>query len=89
MRTHADIIAKDGPHSLARLIQPHVDADEVTVQKRVRAWAVTGSIPGEYWALLERLGVATVAELAQAAALRKGVSLPDAANDAQPQADAA
>lgn len=86
MRTHAEIL-DTGPHAIARLIQPHVDADEITLQKRVRAWAVTGSIPGEYWALLERVGVATVDELARAAAARKGVALP--ANDTSSQEAAA
>lgn len=57
------------------------------MQKRVRAWAVTGSIPGEYWSLLERLGLATVEELAAAAAARKGVTLP--ANDIASQERAA
>lgn len=85
MRTHSDIIGQAGAHAIARLITPHVDADEVTVQKRVRAWAVTGSIPGEYWPLLERLGIAPMDELAADAASRKGISLP--ANDSsQPEA---
>ena len=80
MRSHGQIITEaGGPHAVARMVHRHVEADEVTVQKRVRAWAVTGSIPGEYWALLDRLAVAPVAELAAAAADRKGVSLQ--AND--------
>lgn len=88
MRTHAQIIIDaDGPHAVARLIGPHVEAEAVTLQKRVRAWAVTGSIPGEYWALIERLGLATVAELAADAASRKGVMIP--ANDTSAQAEAA
>lgn len=82
MRTHSQIILDAaGPHAVARLILPHVEADEVTLQKRVRAWSVTGSVPGEYWALFERLGIATVEELATDAAARKGVALP--ANDTQ------
>ena len=88
MRSHSQIIDDAaGPHAVARVVHPHVEADEVTVQTRVRAWAITGSIPGEYWTLLERLGLATVAELAAAAAARKGVAVP--ANDAQPQERAA
>lgn len=84
MRTHVQIISENGgPHAVARAILPHVDADEVTLQKRVRAWSVSQSIPGEYWALLERLGAATIAELAAAAAERKGVAVP--ANDATAQ----
>lgn len=88
MRTHAQIITDaNGPHAVARLIGPHVDADAVTLQKRVRAWAVTGSIPGEYWALIERLGLASISELAADAASRKGVMIP--ANDAAPAEAAA
>lgn len=81
MRSHAQII-KDasGPHAVARLILPHVTATEITLQKRVRAWSVTGSIPGEYWPLLQRLGLATMDELGHDAAARKGISIP-AAND--------
>lgn len=89
MRTHSQIIIDaGGPHAIARQIMPHVEADEVTLQKRVRAWAVTKSVPGEYWALLDRLGVASIKELAGDAAHRKGVSVP-AANDAAPQEAAA
>lgn len=77
MRSHKQIIADaDGPHAVARLILPHVEADEVTLQKRVRAWVVSDSIPGEYWALLDTLGVAKLAELAATAASRKGVEPP-------------
>lgn len=80
MRSHAQIITDaGGPHSVARLILPHVVAAEVTLQKRVRAWSVTGSIPGEYWPLLQRLGMATMDELGHDAAARKGISIP--AND--------
>lgn len=88
MRSHAQIIIDGGgPHAIARLVHPHVEADEVTLQKRVRAWAVSKSVPGEYWALLERLGMASVDELAADAAARKGVSLP--ANDTAAQSEAA
>ena len=89
MRTHSQIIVDAaGPHAVARLILPHVDADEVTLQKRVRAWSVTGSVPGEYWALFERLGIGTTAEMAADAASRKGVTLP-ANDDTLPQSEAA
>ena len=87
MRTHADILSQHGPHAIARMILPHVEADEVTLQKRVRAWAVGGSIPGEYWGLLDRLGVASMDELAADAAARKGIVLP--ANDTSSQEAAA
>lgn len=46
------------------------------MQKRVRQWVVSKSIPGEYWPLLERLGIATMAELGADAASRKGITLP-------------
>ena len=65
MRTHAQILDAAGQHSLAALLAPHLPDDLLTIQKRVRAWAVTDSIPGEYWALLEKLGIATVVELAE------------------------
>ena len=76
MRSHKKIIADaGGPHQVARLIQQGVEADEVTLQKRVRAWDVSDSIPGEYWALLSDKGVATLDELAQAAGVRKGIAI--------------
>ena len=76
MRTHKQIIADaGGPHQVARLIQQGVEADETTLQKRVRAWDVSDSIPGEYWALLADKGVAGLEELAQAAGARKGIAL--------------
>lgn len=76
MRSHADILNANGCHAIAQVIEPHVEGDLVTVQKRVRGWAVTGSIPGEYWALLDRLGFASIDELAFDAARRKGISTP-------------
>jgi hypothetical protein len=88
MRAHDQIITDaGGPHALARLLLPHLTIDEVTLQKRVRAWALTPSIPGEYWPLLASLSVASLEELAAAAAVRKAVPL--AANDASPQERAA
>ena len=77
MRTHAQILTDaGGAHAVARLILPHIAVDEVTLQKRVRAWVVSKSIPGEYWALFESVGLASIAELAADAADRKGVALP-------------
>ena len=88
MRTHSKIISDAaGPHAVARKIAPHLTVDEITIQKRVRQWLVAKSIPGEYWVLLERLGIATIEELGCEAAGRKGVSLP--ANDARPHEEAA
>lgn len=88
MRTHSQIITDaGGPHAIAKLILPHVEADEVTLQKRVRAWAVSKSIPGEYWSLLDRLSLATMVEMAGDAAARKGIALP--ANTGTPAQGAA
>jgi len=73
MRTHADII-KDagGPHAIAAKLEAHDHAPLATLQSRVRAWSLKdGSIPGEYWALLEQLEIATIRELAEAAHSRR------------------
>lgn len=86
MRTHAEIIADaDGPHALARVIKPFLDAPQATIESRCRAWNLTGSIPGEYWPLLASLSVASLDELAHAAAARKGIP----ANDTTPETRAA
>jgi len=79
MRTHADIInqtqdqaeSRKGAHALARLLHAQVGGNLVTLQTRVRGWRVQDSIPGEYWATLERLGVAQVTELAEYAERRR------------------
>jgi len=89
MRTHAQIIADaGGHHGLTRSLLPHLpDQDEVTLRKRVLAWARTDSIPGEYWALLAQIDVAPMDELAEAAARRKNI--PATANDATAPSEAA
>lgn len=72
MRTHTQII-KDagGPHAVASALAPFDQASLTTLQTRVRAWPINGSIPGDYWALFARLGFATVEELADAADARR------------------
>ena len=89
MRTHAQIIADaEGHHGLTRLLLPHLpEQDEVTLRKRVLAWARTDSIPGEYWSLLAQIGVAPMDELADAAARRKNIPAPS--GDAPPSECAA
>lgn len=78
MRTHSEVIeAAGGAHQLAQLITPILGAEAEVIRKRVWAWVKADSIPGEYWALLARSGVAEVSELAEAAEARK---LADAAN---------
>lgn len=72
MRTHIDIIHtaiepgtdNRGAHALGRVLHSLEGGDLVRIQKRVRAWLLQGSIPGDYWFTLERAGVATVRELA-------------------------
>lgn len=68
MRTHADIIAQAGGfQSLAeRLGQP---------ANRVRFWERRKSIPPGQWTLCAEVGVATLAELAEAVAVRRGAAV--------------
>lgn len=89
MRTHAQIIADaGGHHGLTRSLLPNLpDQDEVTLRKRVLAWARTDSIPGEYWSLLAHIGIAPMDELTGAAARRKNI--PITANDPEPSEKAA
>ena len=77
MRSHTDII-KDagGPHAVARLLAEKIETDLPTLESRVRGWNLSKSIPGEYWPLLEALGVASLSEFAVAAASRKGIPSP-------------
>lgn len=81
MRTHHQIIKDaNGPHALARLIEPFVEGEQSVLESRCRGWSLNNSIPGEYWPLLASLGVASLDELAHAAAARKGI--PEQANAA-------
>jgi len=72
MRTHPQIISDlGGPLKVAGLVHADIGGDFEVVRKRVHAWNASGSIPGEYWTLLERSGAVSVAELAKAAERRK------------------
>lgn len=64
MRTHSQIVAAAGrPEEVAlrRSVSVHT----------VRSWAQRDSIPGEHWAGFAKDGVATLEELAVAAAARR------------------
>lgn len=65
MRSHRDIIRSHGASMLVR----DLAAQGITVhQSTPQRWADRNSIPGEYWKPLVTLGVATLDELAEAAA---------------------
>jgi len=77
MRTHKDIIQAAGAQSV-------IDRAGLAVTiHTVRSWQQRGAIPGEYWAALAAAKIATLTELAHAAAARR------AANDATPHSEAA
>ena len=64
MRTHIDIIdAAGGPSALAKVIK--VDANTV------KAWKRIGSIPAAHFTALAEAGLASLEELAAAAAARR------------------
>lgn len=64
MRTHSAIVRAIGAAALARLLtEQGVEVGTSTPQR----WADRNSIPGEYWAALDRLNVASLHELAAAA----------------------
>lgn len=72
IRTHTEIIkAHDGPGKVAALVHGEIGGDAEVIRKRVNSWSANNSIPGEYWPLIERLGLATLDELAAAAEARK------------------
>lgn len=71
MRTHRQIIQKHGASRLVRDLQGVGVRVNVTTPQR---WADRDSIPGEYWATLADLEVATLDELAAAAASRRQTS---------------
>lgn len=77
MRTHFEIIkTAGGPHAVAAAIHESVGGELATLQSRVRGWSLQGSIPAEYWPMIEERGFATLKELANAQEARK---LPDVA----------
>lgn len=72
MRTHLQIIADAGGYKSAaeKLGQP---------AERVRFWARREAIPPEQWKLVSDSGLASLEELAEAAARRANFSQPQAA----------
>ena len=60
-----------GAHAVGRLLAEMTGEPLKTVQSRVRGWVLENSIPGEYWATVCSLGVASLNELASAAEARK------------------
>jgi hypothetical protein len=74
-RTHKGIIGEPkeglGAAVIAGKLFPHMPAGRWTTPSKlantVQAWRRGNSIPGEYWGVFERAGVATVAELLKAA----------------------
>lgn len=69
MQTHADIIRRAGG--------PSAVSERIGIPGRVhtvRSWAQRNSIPGERWKSFADAGIATLEELAQAAAAER----PDA-----------
>jgi len=72
MRDHATIIREaGGPAKVARGLHDRLGGSIAGLQYRVRGWVQQSSIPGEYWGLLSDLGVASLDELATAAARRR------------------
>jgi uncharacterized protein YjcR len=71
MRTHKEIIRAAGIDTLA----DHLGVSVHTV----RSWAQRGSIPAEYWAAMAKASIATLEELAAAAALKREASDQEAA----------
>ena len=64
MRTHQEIVAEVRPAVLAKLI----GVDPNTAKQ----WKRSDSIPAPYWDAVAKAGVASLEELAAAAAVRKG-----------------
>lgn len=64
MRTHQQIVREFGASALGRALRERgVKLRDSTPQR----WADRDSIPGGYWNVLHELGVASLAELAEAA----------------------
>lgn len=70
-RNHRDIIKAAGAQRLS-------DALRVSIHT-VRSWALRGSIPAEHWRELAELNLATLDELADAAAARRSAAEQGAA----------
>lgn len=73
MRNHRQIVTDVGASALVRLLAARgVSVHQSTPQR----WAERNSIPGEYWATLTDMGLATLEELAEAAGRR--IAMPEA-----------
>lgn len=64
MRTHADILRPGDDQALAAELKVSIHT--------VRSWRQRNSIPAEHWKALESMGRASLGELAEAAASRRG-----------------
>lgn len=80
MRTHQQIIRDGGGY---QAFASKIDPDDTVLPGRVRFWDRRESIPAERWNAVVAAGLATLEELADAAAARR------AAGDASPQERAA
>lgn len=85
MRNHATIVRDYGAQALFRLLKSSgFDVHPSTPQR----WAERSSIPGEYWAVLAENEIASLEEMAAAAATRKS-DLPPIVPDVTDTAKAA
>ena len=64
MITHSDIIRRAGVEAVRQAVGISVSIHTV------RSWIQRGSIPGEYWGAIAGSGLASLTELATAAAAR-------------------
>jgi hypothetical protein len=64
MRTHAEIIKQGGTDAIVERAGLPVSVHTV------RSWRQRGAIPGEYWKAISDAGLASLDELASAAAAR-------------------
>lgn len=73
MRDHRQIIDDaGGKAALVNLLAPTADI----APSRVRFWHRRNSIPAEWWACLDRSGVASLSELAKAAEAKASMGAP-------------
>lgn len=70
MRTHLQIIQDEGGY---QAVATKVDRPK----SQVRFWERRGTLPPEHWKAIADAGIATLEELAEAAAAAKGVLHPD------------
>ena len=71
-RTHAEIVRSHGAQALRSLL---IDRGyQLPNPSTTQRWADRDSIPGEYWNAIADAGIATLEELATAAAARKAAA---------------